>query len=329
MTGGGRKDIKWLRQVSSFASSRIILTANRYRIFDLLEKSGKSSAQVSRALKTDLRATDLLLNSLTAIGLLKNDGRRYHNAVVASRYLVRGKPDYQGDILDHYHSLWENWSGLDKVVKTGKPFRKSHDHNSFILGMHNIAGQKVKDVLAAIDLRGVENVLDLGGGPGTYSMAFARKGIAATLFDAPETLKVSRRLIKEAGFQKRVALRAGDFMKDELGNGYDMVFISQILHAYGPEACIALLGKCYSSLNPGGRVVVQEFYLDETKAGPPQGAIFAINMLVNTPHGRTYTPKEMSVWMKTVGLSEINVKLLGDTVLLAGSKKKPSGRSSG
>ncbi len=319
---GERKDLKWLRQVSSFASSRIILTANRYRIFDLLEAGGKSSGDVRRALKTDGRATELLMNSLVAIGLLNKKDGRYLNAGVASRYLVKGKPGYQGDIMDHYHTLWENWAGLDTVLKTGRPSNRSHDHRSFILGMDNVALQKVKEVVPAIDLGGVRRVLDLGGGPGTYSMAFARKNIAVTLFDAPETLKISRRLIKEAGLGKKITVKAGDFTKDDLGVNYDLVFISQIFHSFGPEACEALLRKSYSSLNPGGRVVIQEFYLDETKAGPPQGAVFAINMLVNTREGRTYTPREMSAWMKKAGFSGIKTRHLGDTVLITGTAKK-------
>lgn len=319
---GGRKDLGWLRQVSSFASSRIILTANRYRVFDLLEDGGKSASQVSKAAKTDGRATELLLNSLVAIGLLKKKAGRYRNEGVASRYLVRGRPGYQGDIMDHYNTLWDNWSGLDRVLNTGKPFRKSGDHKSFILGMNNIALQRAGDVVDAVDLRDIGSVLDLGGGPGTYAMAFAGKNIPSTLFDAPETIKIARRLIKEAGLQKMISLKAGDFTKDDIGNGYDMIFISQIFHAYGPEACMALLRKCYASLNRGGRVVVQEFYLDETKTGPLQGAIFAINMLVNTPDGRTYSPKEISSWMRKAGFREIKTKLLGETVLLTGNGKK-------
>ncbi len=323
MTGEGeRKDLKWLRQVSSFTSSRIILTANRYRIFDLIEAGGKSYRDVCRALKTDGRATEILLNSLVSIGLLKKMGSRYRNADVASRYLVKGKPDYQGDIMDHYHTLWENWAGLDKVIKTGKPFNRAHDHRSFILGMDNVALQKVKEVVAAVDLGGVRSVLDLGGGPGTYSMAFARKNIAVTLFDAPETLKISRRLIKEAGLGKKIMVKAGDFTRDDLGVNYDMIFISQIFHSFGPGTCEVLLKKSYSSLNHGGRIVIQEFYLDESKAGPPQGAIFAVNMLVNTREGRTYTPREMSAWMKKAGFSGIKAKRLSDTVLITGIRKK-------
>jgi hypothetical protein len=109
-------------------------------------------------------------------------------------------------------------------------------------------------------------------------------------------------------------------MKDELGSGYDMIFISQIFHAYGPEECLALLRKCRICLNKGGRVIAQEFYLDESKTGPLQGAVFAINMLVNTDRGRTYTPNEMSLWMKKAGFDGIKKKLLDETVLITGTK---------
>jgi ubiquinone/menaquinone biosynthesis C-methylase UbiE len=317
----GKKDLNWLRRVSSFAPARIILTANNFRIFDHLGK-GKTADAVSKALSTDKRATGLLLNSLTAIGLLKKEGNRYRNSSVASRYLVKGKTDYQGDILSHYDVLWDNWSGLDTVLKTGKPQRRSHDHRSFILGMHNLALQKVDKVIGNINLEGVRRVLDLGGGPGTYSMAFAKKGMDVTLFDYPDTLKISRKLIKEAGLGRNIRLLPGDFTENDWGRNNDMVFISQIFHAYGPEACIAMLEKCYDSLTPGGRVVVQEFHLDGSRTSPTQGALFAINMLVNTPAGRTYTAKEISSWMKKTGFTSISHKVLDDTVLISGTKKR-------
>jgi 2-polyprenyl-3-methyl-5-hydroxy-6-metoxy-1,4-benzoquinol methylase len=315
------KDIDWLRRTSSFFSSRIILTANNFRMFDILEGKEKTAGAAAKAISADGRATELLLNSLVAIGLLEKKKGKYRNAPVASRYLVKGKTEYQGDILRHYQILWENWSGLDLVMKTGQPHRRSHDHESFILGMHNLALQKVKSVVGSLDLKGVKTVLDLGGGPGTYSMGFARKKIAVTLFDLADTLKISKRLIKEAGLDHMVRLHSGDFTKDELGGPYDLIFISQILHAYGPEQCAAMLRKCRSSVPRGGRIVIQEFYLDETKTGPAQGALFAINMLVNTPYGRTYTPGEMTSWLKRAGFKNIQQKIIKETVLITGTKK--------
>lgn len=321
-----QKDLIWLRQVSSFATSRIILTANNYRVFDNLEGKGKTVSALSKVIATDSRATELLLNSLVAIGLLEKKNSYYRNAAVASRYLAKGKPDYQGDILRHYNTLWDNWSGLDKVLKTGKQHKKSHSPESFILGMHNLASQKVKKVISNINLKGVKSLLDLGGGPGTYSMSFAKKKIDVTLFDLPDTLKISKRLIEEAGIGKNIRLLPGDFIKDKLGNNYDMVFISQIFHAYSVGECLSLLRKSYDSLNPGGKVVIQEFYLDETRTYPLTGAIFSINMLVNTPKGRSYTPGEMSSWMKKAGFIDISKKIIDDTVLITGTKKKQGSR---
>ncbi|MDA8431988.1 MAG: methyltransferase [Nitrospiraceae bacterium] len=321
MTGPAPADIGWLRRTASFFPSRTILTANNFRIFDLLEGKGKTAAGVAKAISADRRASELLLNSLAAIGLLKKTGETYRNAPVASRYLVKGKPGYQGNILRHYHTLWENWSELDTVVKTGRPNRKGHDHESFILGMHDLALQKVKKVIGSLDLRGVKTALDLGGGPGTYSMGFARKKISATLFDFPATLKISRRLIREAGLAQGVKLHPGDFTKDPLGGPYDLIFISQVFHSYSPKQCAGMLAKCRSSLGKGGRVVIQEFYLDETKTAPMQGALFAINMLVNTPEGRSYTPQEMISWLKKTGFTDVRQQMLDETVLVTGRKR--------
>lgn len=322
MTGSaGKRDLAWLRQASSFAVSRIVLTANNYRVFDHLEGKGKTAGDLAKSVSADSRAAELLLNSLVAAGLLEKKDSLYRNASVASKYLVSGKPFYQGDILSHYSTLWDNWSGLDTVMKTGKPCRKSHDHESFILGMHNIALQKVREVTKNIKLSGVKRLLDLGGGPGTYAMAFARKNIEVTLLDFPETLKIAKRLIVASGLGSKIKLLPGDFAKTSLGNNYDMVFISQILHAYNDRDCMSLLKKSSASLKPGGRVVVQEFYLDETKTNPPQGAIFAINMLVNTAGGRSYSPSEILFWMKKAGFTDITEKILGETVLISGTTK--------
>jgi len=286
-----KKDLSWLRQVTSFAASRIILTANNFRLFDHLAFPGKTAHLLSRRISADARATELLLNSLVAVGLLGKKKDVYRNTPTASRYLVSGKPGYQGDILRHYSTLWDNWSGLDAVLKTGKPNRTARNHEAFILGMHNLALLKVKNVLAALDLRGVKRVLDLGGGPGTYAMAFARQGKEAVIMDFPETLKIAKRLIAKEGLGKKISLLPGDFTSDAIGSDYDLVLISQIFHAYDMQTCISMLKKCHQALKRGGKVVVQEIFLDETHTAPPWGALFAINMLVNTPAAGLTPPK--------------------------------------
>jgi len=316
-----RKDLAWLRQISSFAVSRIILTANNFCFFDHLNPPGKTARALAGKLSVDVRAAEMLLDSLAAIGLLRKRNLTYSNSPVAARYLVSGKPAYQGDILRHYSTLWDNWSGLDTVLRTGKPYRKSHDHEAFILGMHNLASLRTEGFMAALDLTGVERALDLGGGPGTYSMALAQKCKEVMLMDFPETLKIARKVIAKAGLSKRIKLLPGDFTSDDMGSGYDLILISQILHAYDEKACIAMLKKSCRALDQGGRVIVQEFPLDETRTSPLPSALFAINMLVHTAGGNTYTPKEMSGWMKKAGFTNIKTTLLDETVLIEGRKK--------
>ncbi len=135
---------KEIRKIwSGYQSSRVLITANNFRIFDYLEEQ-KTAKYVADKLKTDRRATEILLDALTGLELLRKNKGGYKNASIASRLLVSGRPYYQGDIIKHVNSLWDNWSDLDRILKTGVPSRKSRDHKAFILGMHNLASLKAK-----------------------------------------------------------------------------------------------------------------------------------------------------------------------------------------
>jgi len=314
------QQFQMFRQMSGgFRASRVILTANNYDIFERL-KSPKTAAALAGSLKTDPRATQILLDAVTALGLLKKAGMKYRNTSLASKFLVKGSPSYQGDMLRHSDTLWKSWSGLDEVVRTGLPNRAAERHHeSFIRAMHNNAVFRAKDVINAVDVRGVKRALDLGGGPGTYSMELARHGIAVTLFDLPNTIEIAQKLVKEAKV-RNMDFIAGDFHEDDIGNGYDLVFISQILHSLSEDESLALLKKSYQALNAGGRVAIQEFLLEEDRAHPVPGALFSVNMLVNTAAGRSYTAQEMKGWLAKAGFKSVKAKILGDTVLVSGRK---------
>jgi ubiquinone/menaquinone biosynthesis C-methylase UbiE len=314
------QQFQMFRQMSGgFRASRVILTANNYDIFERL-KSPKTASALAGSLKTDPRATQILLDAVTALGLLKKTGMKYRNTSLAAKFLVKGSPWYQGDMLRHSDTLWKSWSGLDEVVKTGLPNRSGQRHHeSFIRAMHNNAVFRAKDVVKAIDVRGVKKALDLGGGPGTYSTELARRGVAVTLFDLPNTITIARKLVKEAKV-RNIDFIGGDFHVDDIGTGYDLVFISQILHSLSEEESLALLKKSYRSMNAGGRVAIQEFLLGQDRAHPVPGALFSVNMLVNTMAGRCYTPQEMKGWLAKAGFKGMKTKVLGDTVLVSGKK---------
>jgi ubiquinone/menaquinone biosynthesis C-methylase UbiE len=313
-----RQAIEIRKLWSGFQSARVLLTANNYRIFDFLIKQ-KAVADIAHDIGADKRAVEIVLDALTGLGLLKKQQNKYKNTTIASRFLVSGTPLYQGDIIKHADTLWHNWSGLDTVVKTGTPFRTSQNHCAFILGMHNLAVFKAGKIIKGIGLRGVRTALDLGGGPGTYAVEMAQRGICVTLFDTPDTIKIAKRVIDKKK-KKNLNFIGGDFFYDNLGKDYDLVLISQIFHSYSKKNNIMLLKRCKKALNKNGRIVIQEFFIDENRTHPSRSALFSINMLVNTEGGRCYSPDEIKDWLYELNFRNVRKIFIADSILISAQR---------
>jgi len=173
--------------------------------------------------------------------------------------------------------------------------------------MHARARHNAPAVVGHLDLSGVSCVLDVGGGSGAFSMAFvcARDGIRATVFDLPNVVPLTRDYVAREGLADRIDTAVGDYNVDLLGEGFDLVFLSAIIHSNSPAENRRLLWKCAAALEPDGQVVVQDFIMDDDRISPPFGALFALNMLVATEAGDTYTESEVRSWMEEAGLSAI------------------------
>lgn len=311
--------IELRRDYMGFMTSRVILTANNLGLFDRLKRAS-GAAEVATGLKADKRALEILLDALTGIGLvIKGRDGRYRNAPVSNRYLVKGARHYQGNIIRHASGMWEGFSLLDEVVRTGTPARRRRDNESFIMGMHNLTKLRTASLIKAIGLRGVKTMLDLGGGPGTNAIAMARIGVKPTIFDLPETILIAKKVARREGV-KGLNFIAGDFHVDDIGAGYDLILLSQIFHASSIKENTSLLRKCIQALNPGGRVVVQEFPINKARTAPRNSAIFSVNMLVGTEDGRCYSPDEMKKWLSETGFKKIAVKKTPETVCIIGKK---------
>jgi DNA-binding transcriptional ArsR family regulator len=210
-------DLAGLRKLYlGFISSRVILTANNLRIFDSLRKES-SVTQIARKLKINLRATEILLDALTGIGLVRKSRMgKYRNSRISSRYLVKDSDLYQGDIVKHASTMWLNFSALDEVVRTGRPARRGFDLGSFIMKMHNLTLFRTGSLIKALGVKGVRTMLDLGGGPGTNALAMAKKGVQSTVFDLPETIKIAKKVARREGV-RGIRFISGDFHVDSIG----------------------------------------------------------------------------------------------------------------
>lgn len=301
-----------------FQATKMLMAAVDLGLFDFLEEP-RSAVETAAWLKADARATGIFLNGLAALGLLVKGVDYFRNSDPASRYLVQGKEDYRGAILKHMEHTWKRgWEDLKDTVLVGhppevdkekwvdsRPERDEDEVRAFIWGMHAIARDLAPKVAAKLNLAGVRRLLDLGGGPATYAIAFAQANpeLAATVFDLPLPLEIARENIAKNGLTDRVHTLAGNFLKDDIGAGYDFIWVSQILHSHDEGQCKLIIGKAAAALKGGGTLAIQDFFLNADGASPTGAAMFGVHMLAVTPRGRAYTFGEVAEWMKEAGLT--------------------------
>jgi 2-polyprenyl-3-methyl-5-hydroxy-6-metoxy-1,4-benzoquinol methylase len=295
-----------------FQRSRVVLTGIELRVWTALGDERLTSAALSSRLGTHPRATDRLLNALVAIGLLAKADGLFANTRASGRYLVETSPDFIAG-MGHTASMWRAWSGMTDAVRQGAPAVREaiNDRGEgwlepFIAAMHYRAALQAPVVASMLDLGGVARVLDVGGGSGAFAMAFARQNpsVQAVVLDLPNVLPITRRYVEEAGLSARVTTATGDYLKDPLPGGFDLAFLSAVVHSNSPEENAALVRKCAAALNPGGRVAIMDWVMEEERTAPAMGAMFALNMLVATDHGDTFTEGEMRRWIRDAGLAQ-------------------------
>jgi predicted O-methyltransferase YrrM len=293
-----------------YQRSMILLAALKLGVFRGLAAGGCDASALARRVGADPGKLSVLLDALAALGLVGKKGKTYRNEEVAREFLLAG-PRSKESILLHHLDGWGEWGRLAATIRADRAPRSGADggyQENFIRGMEENARERAEAVARRIPLRRGDRVLDLGGGPGTYAVAWADAfpGAEITVFDTPATLRVARKILREKGADGRVLLAEGDFLVDPIGGPYDFVWISQILHAYSEGDCQKLLRRVRAALAPGGRVAVQEFLLSESKTSPPGPVFFSVHMVAVTERGRAYTAREIAAMMKAAGFWKIS-----------------------
>lgn len=315
-----------LEIASAFQKSRIVLTAFELEVFTAIGGEPLRSEDIAVAIGVPNASAERLLNALCALGFLHKQNGLFSNTDASMRYLTKGSKDYLSRI-GHMLNLYRTWGTLTEAVRAGGSVTaREYDEKSlgrFIEAMHQRAGKSADQLVTHIGLHGVAMVLDVGGGSGVYSMAFARasKGLRAVVFDLPPVTRLAEQYIAAGGMSDRVTVMNGDYNADDFGAGYDMVFMSAIIHINSYEENEALAKKAYASLNPEGRIVIQDHIMEEDRTSPVRGALFSLNMLVNTRNGNTYTEREMRAWLAQAGCSDIKRIVTGmENDLMVGTK---------
>ena len=246
------------------------------------------------------------------MGLLVKQDNCYRNTAEGKELLIKDSPRYCGSLILHHAVLINYWSQLTQAVTSGQPvktvpYKDEDERETFLMGMFNLAMASAPQIAELIDLSGRHQLLDLGGGPGTYAIHFciANPDLRAAIFDFPESRSCALSMVKQFNLEERIDFIAGNYLEQDIGGSYDVAWLSHILHADGENDCKEIITKTKSVMEPGGVILVHDFILDDTEDRPLFPALFALNMLINTPQGQSYSEAQIKDMLYTAGLKDV------------------------
>lgn len=311
------RNIDQLRELAwMFRASRVLQIANKLGIFTILSEEPLTARELAIRCNSSIEMTEKLLIACCSLGLILHKEGRYRNSKFSNKYLVMNKPFYQGNWIDHTSDLWRYWSNVEQLIG-GKRLseEKGEGHRRFIMAMHDIAmGGEAEELATHLDLRGKRMLYDVGGGPGTYSIILCRHNplLRAVIFDLPETIPITKKLIENSKMSDRIAVREGDWDRDEFGQENDIVLMSNILHGPGSKAEMKLR-KAFRSMADNSLLIIRDFFLNDSKTGPLSAALF--NLMVGA-----YSIGEISDIIKETGfvnIRELQIPHRTHSILLA------------
>ena len=294
-----------------YRESRILMTAAELDLFSLLAEEPRTVLGLAEALNLKPRGLLILLDALTAMELLAKHGDEYACPATVAHLLSSRSPGSLLPMILHAANQWYKWTDLTGIVLgTLEPGRHKSTPSSlraYIEAMDVVARPLAVCMAQAVNPIGARRLLDIGGGPGSYTVALLElaEGLEATLFDKPEVLSIARHRITASGMMERVTLVGGDFCKDELPSGHDLALLSAIIHQNDREQNVDLYRKVLSALAPGGRLIIRDHVMQPSRVEPRRGALFAVNMLVSTAGGNCYTLEEIREDLAQAGFAQI------------------------
>ncbi len=305
----------------AYTAPLLVQTGVSLGVFDALENRTGTLDELAAKTGASRRGLAAVLNALVGIALLdrvdtSDDSAdwRYQLTPESEAFLVSSQPGYLGAFFQHGgQDLIPAWIKLPRVAKTGRPPRRVNQQKDgskffaeFVESLFPLsapAAQALAEELKLSRKRKAFSILDLGAGSGVWGITLAKHAASAKILavDWPDVLKTTRKVAKKHGVGKQLKTAAGDLLEADFGKDHLVATIGHILHSEGEARSRELLKRTFDALAPGGTVAIMEFLPNDQRSGPPLPLIFAVNMLLNTQKGDTFTFREISAWLKEAG----------------------------
>jgi ubiquinone/menaquinone biosynthesis C-methylase UbiE len=295
----------------------VLEAALTHNVFDTLDGGPKTIQQVHEATSASVRGLDAIMNALVGLNFLAKTGNNgdalYSLTPESSTFLVSTKPSFHGGLLRHTsRQLIPSFLHLNEVVATGKPVHSVNQEgdgaeffHKFVLDIMPLSYPAAQTLASHLNLSASQQptALDLAAGSGVWGIAIAQSspGIHVTAVDWPNVLPTTQQVVARFGLTSQFSFSPGDLNEADFGTGYNVATLGHILHSEGVARSKALLAKVFAALAPGGTIAIAEFLVNPDRTGPPNGLLFAVNMLVNTDNGGTYSFEEISTWLREAG----------------------------
>ncbi|EQD52076.1 O-methyltransferase family 2 [mine drainage metagenome] len=318
----------------SFVASRVLAAGVQLDVFSLIAAGHETATGIAQAAGASERGMGRLLDALTALELLGKTNGRYRLSPLAERFLVRGTPGYFGAMLEH-DRLWEAWGALPAVIRSGMPHGRVEQQEKaeeffpiLVRSLHVLHGElarRTAELLGAGTRHRGLRVVDVACGSGIWGIAMAEADREAriTAQDFPALLEVTREYLRRHGVEAQFEFLPGDLKQVDFGaNRFDVALLGNIVHSEGERSSRDLFKRLHRALGPQGRIVIIDMIPNEDRSGPPFPVFFALNMLVNTLEGDTYTLGEYTRWLTEAGFTKVETADVGShSPIIIGTKR--------
>jgi len=302
-----------LDMAESFMAACVLGAAAELDLFTLLAGAPANAEEVTGQIDGDRRCTEILLDAAVSLDLLDKVDGCYSTPGPLVPYLTEDAEATLLPMIRHRMNVLRGWVQLPWMAKAGVPFPRQlsirgivADREAFVAAMHSVSGPVCDEVIEGWGPPPFSHMLDVGGASGTWTMALLRAvpGSRATLFDLPDAVEQARQRIGATEFMDRVTLAVGDFYRDDLPGDVDLAFVSAIVHQHSRQHNRDLFKRVHAALVPGGMIAIRDVVMQADHTAPEFGALFAVNMIVNTDTGTTFSFEELAEDLKAAGFKE-------------------------